>query len=157
MFRKFLSVASLGVILISLLGISGCQSKPLEIAKATKGFDTQEQLDAHVKNIRKDHMDRLMHKRDQTMHKGIRTPENSLKACINCHVPEPTESKVVRYTDPEHFCATCHNYVSVQLDCFQCHTDHPDKPAVATATQTPTTAHDMKVAIKHSSTEAAAQ
>lgn len=135
MFSKFLSVTSLMVLLVSLM--VGCSSKPPEIAKAVKGFDTEQKRDAHVADMRTNHMDRLMHKRDETMYNGDRTPKYSLKACIDCHVPAPTENKVVRHTDPEHFCVTCHEYVSVKLDCFQCHADHPEKPDVANATHTP--------------------
>lgn len=156
MFSKFLSVASLMAILVSLLGVSGCDSKPLEIAKAVKSFDTDQQRDAHVADMRKNHMDRLMHKRDQTMHEGVRTPKYSLKACIDCHVPAPTESKVVRHTDPEHFCATCHAYVSVKIDCFQCHADHPDKPATAAASNILLN-NNLKIATENTSTEAVAK
>ncbi|HIO93699.1 MAG TPA: hypothetical protein EYG68_12805 [Leucothrix mucor] len=156
MFSKFLSVAPLVAILVSLLGVSACDNKPLEIAKAVKSFDTDQQRDEHVADMRKNHMGRLMHKRDQTMYDGVRTPKHSLKACIDCHVPAPTESKVVRHTDSEHFCVTCHEYVSVQLDCFQCHADHPDKPEVAAASNTPP-ASNLKVATESSSTEAMAQ
>jgi hypothetical protein len=30
---------------------------------------------------------------------------------------------VVRYEDPQHFCAECHAYASVKIDCFECHAD----------------------------------
>jgi predicted CXXCH cytochrome family protein len=140
MFSKFLSVASLMLLLVSLFGISRCENDPPEIetkiAKAVKKFDTDEQKTAHVEDMRKYHMDRLMHKRDQTVHEGIRTPKYSLKACINCHVPAPTAEKTVTHKDSEHFCVTCHQYVSVQLDCFQCHASHPDKPETANAMST---------------------
>lgn len=141
MFSKFLSVASLMLLLVSLLGVVGCDSKPPEIdtkiAKAVKKFDTEEQTIAHKTDMRKNHMDRLLHKRDQTMYQGIRTPKYSLKACINCHVPAPAKNKTVTHKDSEHFCVTCHEYVSVQIDCFQCHASHPDKPETANAMNTP--------------------
>lgn len=156
MFSKLLSVTSAMVLLFSLIGISGCTGKPPEVTKAVKDFDTVEQREAHVADMRKNHMDRLKHKRDQTMYDGIRTPKYSLKACINCHVPAPTQSKVVRHTDPDHFCVTCHQYVSVKLDCFQCHADHPDKPAVVGAISAPAVG-EMKVASDSTSTEARAQ
>jgi len=143
MFSKFLSVASLMLLLVSLLGLSGCNNEPPEIetkiAKAVNKFDTDEQTKAHVADMRKYHMDRLMHKRDQTVHEGIRTPKYSLKVCINCHVPAPTAEKTVTHKDSEHFCVTCHEYVSVQLDCFQCHASHPDKPEIANAMKTQST------------------
>ncbi len=138
MFSKLLSVTSLLLLLVSLAGLSACggDSPKIEgkITKALKKFDTEEQNMAHKTEMRKYHMDHLKHKRDLTMYGGIRTAEDSLTGCIDCHVPAPVGDKVVRYTDPEHFCATCHNYVSVQIDCFQCHTDHPD-PKSSTATK----------------------
>ncbi|MCK5919213.1 MAG: hypothetical protein KAG34_12360 [Cocleimonas sp.] len=139
MFSKFLSVTSLLLLLVSLAGLSGCggDSPKIEdkITKALKKFDTEEQNMAHQTEMRKYHMDHLKHKRDLTMYDGIRTPEDSLTGCIDCHVPAPVGDKVVRHTDPEHFCTTCHSYVSVQIDCFQCHTDHPDGSKSSTATK----------------------
>jgi hypothetical protein len=110
-------------------GLSACDSngQPPELMKAVKQFKSDEIRDGHVKNMRKNHMDELLHKRDETMIKGIRTKKHSLKACINCHVPEQHNGEVLRHTNPEHFCSTCHGYVAQQLDCFQCHADHPSK------------------------------
>jgi len=140
MFSKFLSVTSSILLLVSLVGLSGCGSEPPKIeekiTKALKKFDTDEQNMAHKTEMRKYHMDHLKHKRGLTMYDGIRTAEDSLTGCIDCHVPAPEGDKVVRHTDPEHFCTTCHAYVSVQIDCFQCHADHPDKPDSATAENT---------------------
>jgi len=84
--------------------------------------------------MRKNHMDYLLHQRDKTMHEGIRTKKHSLQECINCHVPEAKDGKVVRYGDDEHFCTTCHSYTSVSIDCFQCHRDQPE-PKQASVTQ----------------------
>jgi len=131
----------LGVALMLLLatGLTACNSEPPTLMKAVKQFESDEIRDAHVTRMRKYHMDDLKHKRDETMHKGIRTEENSLIACINCHVPEKHNGKVLRHTDPEHFCSTCHGYVAAQLDCFQCHVDHPVKDTGSTSTETSTT------------------
>jgi hypothetical protein len=159
MFSKFLSVTASLLLLVSLAGISGCGggSTGIEskITKAFKKFDTDEQNAAHKAEMRKYHMDHLKHKRDQTMYNGIRTAEDSLTGCIDCHVPAPEGDKVVRHTDPEHFCATCHAYVSVQIDCFQCHADHPDSPKSATAENS--SSDDLNLATSKTSTEVAAQ
>ena len=120
--------------LLLLLGasLSACDNnQPPELMKAVKQFDSDKIRDAHVKNMRINHMDELLHKRDETVINGIRTKKNSLKACINCHVPEEHNGKVLRHTDPEHFCTTCHTYVAAQLDCFTCHVDHPNKSQTA--------------------------
>ncbi len=116
------------ILLFVITALSACDNgQPPKLMKAVKQFDTDKELQAHLSHIRKDHMDRLRHKRDETMIRGIRTKEDSLKGCIDCHIPAQHNGKVLRHEDPEHFCATCHNYVAADPDCFQCHVDHPVK------------------------------
>ena len=131
--RSFVVLSFLSV---SLLGLSACDSEPPTLMKASKQFESDEIRDKHVAHMRKNHMDELMHKRDETVYDGIRTKKYSLNACINCHVPEQHNGEVLRHTNPEHFCSTCHGYVAAKLDCFQCHVDHPVKQE-ATADATP--------------------
>lgn len=69
--------------------------------------------------MRKNHMKLLMHQRDETMHKGIRTEKHSLKNCIACHAS--TKDNNVLGSD-QHFCQGCHTYAAVNLDCWECHT-----------------------------------
>ena len=115
------------ILCISLLGITACDSEPPALMKATVQFESEEKRDKHISYMRTHHMHALKHKQDDTMYNGIRTEKHSLKACINCHVPESYNGKVLRHTDPEHFCSTCHNYVAEKLNCFECHVDHPVK------------------------------
>ena len=129
--KSIQSVILTSLMLVLGAGLSACDSKPPELMKAVKQFESDEIRDAHVKNMRKNHMDELLHKRDETVINGIRTKKHSLNACINCHVPEQHNGKVLRHTDPEHFCSTCHGYVAAQLDCFQCHVDHPSNSQVS--------------------------
>lgn len=77
--------------------------------------------------MRANHMEYLLHKRDLTMHQGIRTKQHSLAECINCHATPGEDGKVARITDEKHFCASCHQAASVKLDCFECHADRPVK------------------------------
>jgi len=72
--------------------------------------------------MKKNHMKYILHQRDETMHKGVRTKQFSLKECINCHIPKDSQ---VRFGDDKHFCSSCHNYAGVSIDCFQCHMDRP--------------------------------
>ena len=73
--------------------------------------------------MRRDHMKFLLHQRDATVLEGERDSKYSLVGCMDCHnATEPTET-VVRYPDPQHFCAGCHLYASVKIDCFECHAD----------------------------------
>ena len=80
---------------------------------------------APAEEMRREHMNMLLHKRDQTMHDGIRTKHASLVECINCHVTPDKTGKVARIDDGEHFCASCHIAASVSVDCFECHADRP--------------------------------
>ena len=76
-------------------------------------------------DMRANHMKYLLHKRDKTMHQGIRTEQYSLVQCINCHATPGDDGKIARITDEKHFCASCHASASVKLDCFECHADRP--------------------------------
>lgn len=76
--------------------------------------------------MRRTHMKTLNHGRDVTLRAGARTPATGLQGCIDCHaVTDEATGKAVSHTDPRHFCTTCHTYVAVQPDCFQCHTSLP--------------------------------
>lgn len=76
--------------------------------------------------MRRNHMNVLKHQRDDTVHDGIRTTTFSLKGCIDCHAVKGTDGKAVAASDPKHFCRTCHDYVAVKLDCFECHASRPE-------------------------------
>lgn len=74
--------------------------------------------------MRRNHMDLLKHHRDETMRKGIRTTRHSLKKCVECHASEKTGSVAASKED---FCAACHSYASVKLDCWDCHATKPGR------------------------------
>lgn len=76
-----------------------------------------------VEIMRREHMKLLDHQRDVTVIDGERDGKYSLVGCMNCHNPARADGKIVRYEDPEHFCADCHRYTSVKIDCFECHAD----------------------------------
>lgn len=76
-----------------------------------------------VDDMRKNHMEYILHQRDKTMYQGIRTRQHSLTECINCHVSDASDAP--RYDSEEHFCNSCHTYAAVKIDCFQCHADRP--------------------------------
>ena len=77
--------------------------------------------------MRRNHMNYILHQRDKTMREGIRTETYSLSKCIDCHVQPNDKGEVATHDSTEHFCATCHEYAAVQIDCFQCHADRPQK------------------------------
>jgi len=73
---------------------------------------------APTEEMRRDHMKLLLHQRDRTMRQGLREPRFSLKGCVECHASRDTGSVL----GAEGFCASCHAYASVRMDCFECHT-----------------------------------
>ncbi|BBF94390.1 hypothetical protein [Blastochloris tepida] len=90
--------------------------------------------------MRRNHMTLLMHQRDDTVHRGVRTKELgtkdpgtkdsgtkdlSLSGCISCHAAPGTDGQPVSYADPGHFCRACHSYAAVSIDCFECHASRP--------------------------------
>jgi hypothetical protein len=75
--------------------------------------------------MRRSHMDFILHQRDETMHRGIRTSKHSLKNCVNCHA-DPVSGSVLGKNG---FCSSCHHYAAVHIDCFGCHTDKPEAAA----------------------------
>lgn len=78
--------------------------------------------------MRRNHMKLLMHQRDDTMHKGIRTKKYSLQNCIECHASKKNNSVL---GSNENFCQSCHSYAAVKIDCFECHATKPKAPASA--------------------------
>lgn len=75
--------------------------------------------------MRRDHMEFILHQRDETMHRGIRTTQHSLKNCVDCHADPKTNSVLGK----DGFCETCHRYAAVSVDCFECHSSSPRKQA----------------------------
>jgi predicted CXXCH cytochrome family protein len=75
--------------------------------------------------MRRNHMEFLLHQRDDPVIEGIRTKKYSFTGCINCHAQASKDGKIVRAEDPEYFCTSCHQYASVKIDCFECHSDRP--------------------------------
>lgn len=91
------------------------------LVKATKGEVCVEPLPV----IRREHMKFLMHQRDDTVHRGIRGARHSLVGCIDCHAAKDDAGRWMRIDAPGQFCASCHAYVSVKIDCFECHAALP--------------------------------
>jgi hypothetical protein len=78
-----------------------------------------------TQDMRVNHMEYILHQRDETVHEGIRDKQHSLVECINCHVSDAPDAP--RVSSEEHFCNSCHSYAAVSIDCFQCHADRPVK------------------------------
>ena len=98
--------------------------------KAAQGAECVEP----VADMRRNHMIYLDHQRDETVHQGIRGRKHSLKGCVECHAVPDAAAGGARTVRP--FCAECHRYVAVRIDCFGCHTTKPEAQA-ATAGKPP--------------------
>ncbi len=83
--------------------------------------------------MRRNHMDFLKHTRDATMRLGVRDSKHALKGCVDCHAVDGPDGKPVTIASPEHFCRSCHSYVGVKPDCFQCHSSVPEAGGDRTA------------------------
>jgi hypothetical protein len=82
---------------------------------------------APAAEMRRDHMKMLVHQRDRTMRQGLREPRFSLKGCVDCHASRETGSVLGK----DGFCSSCHAYAAVRVDCFECHSPHPQVRAAA--------------------------
>jgi len=122
MHNTLITIAGLALLAFSAFVFASPEGKPSfapEVPHPTNG--TTECVEPED-DMKKNHMNYLLHQRDETMHEGIRTKQYSLKECINCHVPKDSTA---RFGDNQHFCSSCHNFAAVSIDCFQCHMDRP--------------------------------
>lgn len=93
----------------------------LQIPKAVKGESCVEETTF----MRRNHMNLLKGHRDAALREGNRSGKYSLNECIDCHVPADNTINAV-HGEGEHFCVSCHSYVAVKLDCFECHSSSPE-------------------------------
>jgi hypothetical protein len=122
----FLAGALASLTLVSPGVTAGVNLPVLEKGKGEKCVED-------TKSMRRNHMDMLKHQRDKTMRHGIRTSKHSLKGCVECHASSKTGSVAASKDD---FCASCHTFAGVKLDCWDCHATKPmAKPAQATSPQ----------------------
>ncbi len=80
-----------------------------------------------VEVMRRQHFDFILDHRDRTVIEGIRTTQYSLNSCIDCHITPNEQGEYARYSEDTHFCASCHQFAAVNIDCFQCHSDRPEE------------------------------
>ena len=115
------------LLLVLLPGITGLamagDSLLPTIPEAQKRFSEAQGCVEPTDDMRKNHMEYILHQRDATVHEGIRSKQHSLVECINCHVSDAPDAP--RASSEEHFCSSCHSYAAVRIDCFQCHADRP--------------------------------
>ncbi|MDH5632954.1 MAG: hypothetical protein OEZ10_08155 [Gammaproteobacteria bacterium] len=112
--------STLAITLVALLSMTGAAAVADSHGEKShritaKGDKCVEPTDV----MRRNHMDFILHQRDDTLRRGIRTSKHSLKECINCHADPKTNSVI----GEDGFCAGCHEYAAVSVDCFSCHND----------------------------------
>jgi predicted CXXCH cytochrome family protein len=118
------------VVLAGILGLTVAQSDvPYpDIPRGQGEFCVED-----TEFMRRNHMNVLLHQRDETMINGIRSKQHSLKECISCHAVKGSDAIPVTVENPKHFCRSCHDYAAVKIDCFQCHASRPELGTVAKA------------------------
>ncbi len=114
-----------GLALAGLVPVSYAGPPLPEIPEANARFSDTQGCVEPTEVMRKNHMEFILHKRDLTMREGVRSKQHSLQQCIECHVPPQESGQVVRHSDEQHFCNSCHSYAAVSIDCFSCHRDTP--------------------------------
>lgn len=128
MFRRRNIIASGAVILASIVGLTAAHSDiPYPDIPSGQGENCVEDTDF----MRRNHMEVLLHQRDDTVKDGIRTRRHSLKGCIDCHAVTGPDNMHVTVDSPDHFCRSCHDYAAVEIDCFDCHASRPERAIVA--------------------------
>jgi hypothetical protein len=113
-----ITVAGL-VVMLTAAGLAAAgeyraQRVAVPVIKIEKG----EACVAPTEEMRRDHMEMLLHQRDGTVRQGLRETRFSLKNCVDCHASRETGSVLGK----EGFCSSCHSYAAVSIDCFECHT-----------------------------------
>ena len=71
------------------------------------------------------HMNFILHQRDETVHRGIRGAQHSLRGCIDCHADYDGQGRPIPINAAGQFCESCHAYTAVNIDCFGCHRATP--------------------------------
>ncbi len=125
--RRFLRLmyVLIGFTLLSTSALVGTAQAETPFPTVQKASDEGAECIQPKHEMRRNHMEYILHQRDITMHDGIRTETDSLAKCIDCHVEPNEDGEVVDHDNKDHFCNGCHQYASVQIDCFQCHADRP--------------------------------
>lgn len=123
MIRNFTITGLLAWLVLPCSGAIAEENKTLlpVIPPAVMGEHCVEPTDV----MRRDHMQFLMHQRDDTVHAGIRGARHSLVGCIGCHAQVNADGAAIPVDAEGQFCESCHDFVGVSIDCFGCHASVP--------------------------------
>jgi len=101
---------------------------------------------ADTEFMRKNHMDVLLHQRDETVIDGIRGEPFSLVGCVDCHASQDDNGQMLRVDAEGQFCESCHSFAAVKIDCFGCHAAVPETQDTASVQLDQ---HQNKFSYKH--------
>ena len=114
----------LATLLLGLISLGVVQAGTAE--KGSSKADGLEQCVRPTDYMKRNHFEVIKHQRDMTVHKGIRATKDSLAGCVDCHANIDAAGKAIPVDAKGQFCAGCHDYVAVNIDCFSCHTNVPE-------------------------------
>lgn len=117
-----MAVVVAGVLAVSAALAAGTSGEKPALGPTVKTYKGNKCVE-DTEFMRRNHMKLILHQRDETMHRGIRTQKYSLKNCVDCHADPKTNSVLGK----DGFCESCHVYASVSIDCFSCHSSAPEK------------------------------
>ena len=117
-----MAVVAAGMLAVSVTLAAGASGTKPTFGPAVKAYKGDKCVE-DTEYMRRNHMQVILHQRDETTHRGIRTQKHSLKNCIDCHADPKTNSVLGK----DGFCESCHVYTSVSIDCFSCHSAAPEK------------------------------
>ncbi|MXY14811.1 MAG: hypothetical protein F4X93_00140 [Proteobacteria bacterium] len=121
--RLLFSLAGIAAVCMLMFGTVAAGPENIPPPKAKYDEDTL--CVEPVEIMRRQHFEYILDHRDRTVIEGIRTKKHSLIGCIDCHITPNDEGVYARYSQETHFCASCHQFAAVRIDCFQCHADRP--------------------------------
>ncbi len=118
------SISMLAGMLLGLMMALGS----LQAGEAVDGSAKADKLDqcvAPTQAMRRNHFEMIKHQRDLTVRHGIRNRDDSLARCVDCHVRRDADGAAVAVNSEGQWCAGCHEYAAVSIECFSCHASVP--------------------------------
>jgi hypothetical protein len=147
---RLVGIAMLG--LLSSLGVAQAGGSHGGQTSSVEGSAKADQLEACVREtpfMRRNHFELIKHQRDITVHQGIRKTDDSLAGCVDCHAGKDEQGKPVPVNAPGEFCAGCHTYTAVTIDCFSCHSAVPTAANAIAGSKDPAVVRQAHAAIEN--------
>jgi hypothetical protein len=123
--RSLVLLCLIGLGMVGLARATGVGDFVVDSSKAASAGSCVEPTEY----MRRNHMKVIRHQRDTTVYGGIRSTKHSLAGCVECHVGYDAQQQPVAVNGDGQFCAACHSYAAVTLNCFDCHATIPEGEA----------------------------